>query len=270
MRYRVFSEADMINKSRDLIHAFMTRQMIPFAGLLDENFVWIGDYSSQYIQGKAAFLKTITTEIQMPPLELSEEEYTVLTHERHTWIIYGRCTITTNLGTQDVLSSGIHFTFVWKQIQNDMYLCLASASHVQDEQLQNLVSSTSGGSSATVPQARVFNQINADTLVHKGTSKIRIRDLAGNLHFLYPDEIVYANSKAKNCTIHTISGAELISCMPLNALEQTGFLRIHSRYLVNRSFVASIRRHKVKLTDNTILPVGKQRYNAIVRLLETS
>lgn len=269
MKYRIFSESDMIDKSRDLIHAFMTRQMLSFSGLLADDFVWIGDYSSQYIQGKNAFLKTIAEEIQMPPLELSEEEYAVLTHERHTWITYGRCVVTTNLETKQPLSSRIHFTFVWKQIKNDIYLLLASANHVQNEQPQEIIPAASGcTSTAPVPQARVFYDVSADTMMHKATQKIRIRDLSGNLHFLFPNEIVYANSKVKNCTIHTISGLELISCMPLNTLEQTGFLRIHSRYLVNRSFITSIRRYQVTLTDNTVLPVGKQRYNEIVTQLE--
>lgn len=264
MRYHIYSEADMIEKSRDLIHAFMGRQMLHFAGLLDEHFVWIGDYSSQYIQGKNAFLKTITDEIKLPPLELSAEEYRVLTHERHTWITYGRCTVTTNLEADQPLSNGIHFTFVWKQLKNDIYLLLAAANHVQDEQ----DAACKQFSNAAVLQARVFDHVKTDTIIHKGTPKIQIRSLSGNLYFLFPDEIVYAASKDKHCTIYTVSEMKIVSYMSLNTLEQTGFLRIHSRYLVNRSFITCIRRHEVTLVDKTVLPVGKQRYNEVVEMLK--
>ena len=267
LKYRTYSVSDIIDKSRTLIHAFMNRQVISFTALLDENFVWLGDSSSQYIQGRDAFLKTITDEIKMPPLELSQEEYTVLIHERHTWVSYGRCTVTSNIGTENLMSCGIHFTLVWKQVKDDMYLTLASATHVLDTQQQDIVPIIPDDSqNSSVPQARVFDHIKASELIHKNTPKIRIRDTSGNLHFLFPDEIIYAHSRGKDCTLHTVNG-EIISCMALNSLERPAFLRIHASYLVNRPCITSIHRYEVALIDGSKLPVGKARYNNIIKLL---
>ena len=37
-----YTEKDILDKSRELIHAFMNKQLLPFKNLLDENFVWVG------------------------------------------------------------------------------------------------------------------------------------------------------------------------------------------------------------------------------------
>lgn len=248
------------------MHAFMHRKMLQFTELLDEGFVWLGDYAAQYIQGRDAFLQTITTEITMPPLELSQEEYTILTHERHTWVSYGRCTVTTQTAPDTYIASGIHFTFVWKQEKDDIYLLMASANHVQDAQQQEAlpdITATSPVEQTTeVPQARVFDRISPELLTPQKAPKIRFRDNTGNLHFLYPDEIIYASSQNKLCTIHT-ADREFSGFKSLRSLEQPGFLRIHNRYLVNLSYLATIRRYQAKLTDGTALPIGRDRYKGV-------
>lgn len=266
MKYRVYSESDIIDKSRELIHAFMNRKMLSFAELLDKNFVWIGDYAAQYIQGRDAFLQTITAEFQMPPIELSREEYSILTHERHTWVSYGRCTVTAQTSPEHYVASGIHFNFVWKQEKDAIFLLMASANHVLDAQKQDMPldfpNPEAVPADKEIPQARVFDQIAPEDLTDKGTPKMRIRDITGNLHFLYPNEVLYANSNDKLCTIHTID-QEFCGIMSLRSLEQPGFLRIHSRYLVNLSYVTAIRRYAVTLTDGTSLPIGRDRYKEV-------
>ncbi len=259
MKYRVYTESDIIEKSRELIHAFMHRELISFTELLDEQFVWLGDYSSQYISGKDNFIKTIKEELLMPPLELSQEEYSILTHERHTWVSYGRCVVTTQIGDDSFLTSGIHFTFVWKQDKDNMLILMASANHVQDEQQQD-------PDALSIPQARVFDRVDPKMILRKDSKKLRLRDRTGNQHFLYPDEIIYVQSKDKYCTVYTAT-KEICDYRTIKSLEQPGFLRIHSRYLVNISYIASIRRYEVNLIDGRTLPIGKNRYMDIQKQL---
>lgn len=267
MRYRIYSESEMITKSRELIHTFMKRQMDFFTELLHPNFVWLGDYSYQYIKGKDNFLKTITSESTLPPLEFSQEEYSCLTHERHTWITYGRCLVTATLENDQKLASGIHFTFVWKQEENDMYLLQASANHVQDEQLQELPDNVSIlQNSDVIPQARVFDHVKPEVLSASDQQKLKVRDDHGSLHFLSASEIIYAQCSNKYCTIITDHGT-LTSYMPLKNLELDGFIRIHTSFLINKNYARSIKRYELTLRDGTTLPVGKERYKNIVEQL---
>ena len=73
--------------------------------------------------GIPAFLESVKTEMQELPVNITEEEYTLLSHEQHLWITYGR--FTANTGG---LAAKVHFTFVWKQTGNDLLLLHANAN----------------------------------------------------------------------------------------------------------------------------------------------
>lgn len=268
MKYHIYTESDIIQKSRTLIHAFMNRQMLSFKELLDENFVWIGDYKSQYIKGRETFMNTVSEEIMLPPLELTQEEYSILTHERHTWISYGRCTVTIHTGNNAFLSTGIHFTFVWKQDKDELLLCLASATHVQDDQNQSLPATDNPTVASDIPQARVFDQINPNVLSSINMPRICLKDDKKNLHFISPNEIIYAQSDNKYCTVYTLN-SQIYSYMPLHKLELPVFFRIHKQFVVNPSYVTSLRRYEVTLMNSVILPIGKEHFKGFQEVLKS-
>ena len=54
-----FTYQDVLNHSKDFVHALMNRDIIMFQYLLDDDFVWIGDYTNQYISGKEAFIHVL-------------------------------------------------------------------------------------------------------------------------------------------------------------------------------------------------------------------
>lgn len=247
-----YTEKNILDKSRELIHAFMNKQLLPFLELLDENFVWVGDYSSQYIQGRDKFLKTIESEGELPPLEISQEEYAMLTHERHTWVTYGRFIVTGRGVDGTSLSSGVHFTFVWKQEKEDLHLLHANACHIQNEQAPQ----------DQTPQARVLDRVNTEILSAGKMEKIRIKDLNGNIHFFFPGEIIYMKSDDKITTISTETDS-ITARVTLNEMEHPHFVRIHNSYLVNIRYIREICRYKATLSDGTQLPIGQTRYKEI-------
>ena len=253
MKKRTFTEKEILDKSRELMHAFMNRQLVPFKDILDEDFVWVGDYSSQYIQGRELFMKTVETEALLPPLQLSQEEYAVLTHERHTWVTFGRFTVTPYDTDGEQLSSKIHFTLVWKCNKDGMFLLHANACHVIDDPVPE---------AAPLPQARVFPEIDAEHPWGDKIDKIRIRDTNGRLHFFFPEEILYIKSCNKHCTVYTEHDS-IVSRMALNEINHPHFLRIHNSYLVNIRYIRQICRYEATLTDGTQLPIGKNRYKEI-------
>ena len=105
MKYRRYTAPEVVEQTREAIHLFIRKQIDPFVALLDENFVWIGDYEPLYMCGIPAFLESVKTEMQELPVNITEEEYTLLSHEQHLWITYGR--FTANTGG---LAAKVHFT----------------------------------------------------------------------------------------------------------------------------------------------------------------
>lgn len=76
-----FTYQDVLNHSKDFVHALMNRDIIMFQYLLDDDFVWIGDYTNQYISGKEAFIHVLKNVEVSGQLHISHEEYTLLTQE---------------------------------------------------------------------------------------------------------------------------------------------------------------------------------------------
>lgn len=246
----------ILNKSRELIHAFMNHRILPFTDLLHEDFVWVGDYTSQYIKGRDEFLKTIEAEVTLPPFKITQEEYSLLTHERMTWITYGRFTATTQDQGGAWLSSRIHFTLVWKQEKEKLSLLHANACHVLDEP-EILIHKS---------QARVFDKTTIETSSYEKIKKICIKDIEGNVHFLFPEEIIYIKSNDKLCSVHTKYGI-FTARTTLRKQECPELLRIHSRYLLNIRYLKEICRYQATLTNGTQLPIGKERYKKIQAII---
>lgn len=278
MKYRRYTEQEVLNKSRELIHAFLTRQIETFMDLLDENFVWIGDYNAQYTKGIPAFKELIKTESVLPPYDISQEEYSILTHEHYTWISYGRFTVAAQAEHDMLSSSKIHFTFVWKQHQNSLKLLLANATHVADAQVTRSVNSTDAAQpdsdtfftasaiEENSPQARVFDRLHIENLTNGDLTKIRIKSLDKKVHFLFPGEIMYIKSNDKVCTICTESDT-FEARTTLRDMQHPELLKLHRSYLVNKRYIKSIRRYQATLTDGTTIPIGKERYMEIQRQL---
>ena len=64
MKYRRYTAPEVVEQTREAIHLFIRKQIDPFVALLDENFVWIGDYEPLYMCGIPAFLESVKTEMQ--------------------------------------------------------------------------------------------------------------------------------------------------------------------------------------------------------------
>lgn len=256
MKYKCYSREMVEGKTREVIHLFSKRRFEDFMALLDPDFVWIGDYGQLYMKGIDAFTGSIESEQQQAAVRIVKEEYSVLAHERHLWVSYGRFTAVSDSQTAVMLESTVHFTFVWRQIGDALKLLHANASHVSNSDSPDAAHLFTPENPA--PQSRLFIPPAGQTLSNS-CSKIKIRDLSGRIHYLYPDSVLYIRSDNKISTLYTLAGI-LTSRIALNSLENEPFIRIHRTYLVNIDNILSICRYEATLTDGTKLPIGKQRY----------
>ena len=88
---------------------------------------------------------------------------------------YGRFTVSTHGQDGLLFMSKIHFTFVWQNDKDGLFLLHANACHVQDGQEQQMEEN----------QARIFDHVPAEVFTQEKIKKIRIKDLDGNVHFLF-------------------------------------------------------------------------------------
>ena len=76
MKYHRYTEQEVIDRTKEAIHYFISKQINPFLEMLDGDFVWVGDYEPLYMKGITAFLESVKEEIQEQlPISITEEEY---------------------------------------------------------------------------------------------------------------------------------------------------------------------------------------------------
>ena len=196
---------------------------------------------------------SVKTEMQELPVNITEEEYTLLSHEQHLWITYGR--FTANTGG---LAAKVHFTFVWKQTGNDLLLLHANANHAKPMP-------------QVTAQSKIFELPPEEKNISKKqeAKRLILRSLNGSIHYLQPKEIQYIKVDNNICEIVTRTGS--ISCrIALKELAAPPFIQLHKSYLVNTAYLQDISRYQATLSNGTVLPIGKERYMGIKHFLQES
>lgn len=247
MKRQSLSEKEIIEKTRETIGYFASRRMDAFTARLDRDFVWIGDYEGLFMKGLDRFLESVREEREHPGVLLIDEEYGVAAHERGLWVTYGR--FTALAGEQ---RARVHFTFVWRQAGDGLRLLHANANHAK---------------SLPETQAKMFEGPAVPR--EPAGQKLALRDLEGSIHYLSASDVLYIKAEDTVCRLVTTGG--VFCCrLPLRALDQPPFLRIHKSYLCNPAYVYSLRRYRIVLQNGAELPVGKERYSDVKLLLRQS
>ncbi|MEF9938915.1 MAG: LytTR family DNA-binding domain-containing protein [Clostridium sp.] len=253
MNTRHYTKRDIINMTQHIIHCFCEKNVEDFVSTLDEDFVWIGDYAPLYMRGRDNFLSTVQAELGAQSVSLSEEEYTLLAGERHLWVTYGRFTAASGSGHKRQ-ETKVHITFVWKQKADALKLILANATHVRE-----LPEESEHPDSLPVTQSTFFTR---NQTKYSSPEKRMFRDMSGNIHYLFLDEILYIEARDKLCTVFTENGS-FSTRSTLKEQEGSQFILIHRSYLVNITYIHEFHRYKVLLANGVQLPIGKERYMAL-------
>ena len=126
VKHRRYQPQEVIELTRAAIHAFTSRDMAGFDGLLDPDFSFVGDDAPLFLHGTEEFFNSTQNERKSPPVSITGEDYMLLAHENHLWVTSGRFQ-----AVSPPLRSAIHFTFVWRQREEALLLLHASAFHAR-------------------------------------------------------------------------------------------------------------------------------------------
>lgn len=259
-----FSEQEIIEKTKAVLHSFYSRDISAVVDLMDENCVWIGTYDSQYTYGKEAFIQATRSESKELAVSILQEEYALIFHEKKYSAVYGRYTVAGEEKDGTVLLAKVRLTFVWKQVGNTLLAVHIHCADSRDVPLQYHSSSLE-----SLPEnLGWFEYIRkVDTNSHQ-SGRVLLKDVRGLIHTLMPVEILYAEVHDKETAVYT--GAEcFLTKYPLRELERLCpfLLRTHKSYLVNPPYIKAIRRYTLTLQDQTELPVSKGQYMTVKKAL---
>lgn len=264
MAERKFSEQEIIEKTKTVLHSFYNRDIPAVVALMDEDCVWIGTYDSQYTYGKKAFLEETKPESKETAVQILQEEYGLLFHEKKYSAVYGRYTVAGEQDDGTVLLAKVRLTFIWKQVGDDLLAIHIHCADARDVPLQ-YESSKVEELSQTLSWFEYIRRI--DTQTHQA-ERVLLKDRNGLVHTLLPMEILYVKASDKESTVYT--GAEsFVTNYSLRELEgQCPFLlRTHKSYLVHPAYIKGIRRYSLTLQNGVELPVSKGQYMDIKKRL---
>lgn len=265
-KYKKYTNAEIIAKTRDTVYNFYKRHLDSSKQNMADNFMWIGSNDFQWAESLEEFVKMTEAESQEPPVQLSEEEFHILIHEKNVWVIYGRYTANVLLDDGTLLHAKVRGTYVWKQFDNEVKLIHIHRSHSQDIpiQLPAPIRQPFNG------ETGFFEYLKGIDYQAIGTSKIPFRDRSNNHHFLFPAEILYLKAGRQWCTVFTKNGSFDVrgGISEHEASLNGNFLRIHKSYLVNTQHVSTICRYHASLRSGEELPIGKERYMNIRKQLQ--
>lgn len=263
MKHRRYEAPEVIEMTRDAIHAFTKRDMERFCAYLDNDFTFIADDEPLYLQGVDDFIESTRVESQSPPVIIGEEEYTLLAHEKRLWVTFGRFSV-----SMPPMTANIHFTFVWRQREEKLLLLHANAAHARSAAVY------CAETESAVAQTHMFDPPHVRAALRSASDAPQVkrpyRDINGSIRYLTDNELQYVRINDKLCQFFVAGQAPFCVRTGLRALERPGFMVIHRSCLVNLSYVREICRYKATLLDGTELPVGKQYYLELKRTLSAA
>lgn len=263
-RNKEYTDEEIIDKTREHIHSFYDRDMEHVYDPLSKDFVWIGANKLQWTKGLEPFKNATLEESMEVPALISDEEYHILSRDRHLCIVYGRyaAQAVTEDGTD--LHASVRVTYIWRLVRDTLEILHIHGSNAQDVPIPLHAAATG--------DTGFFDYLRGIDYQAVGTEKIEFRDREGNHHFLFPGEVLYLKARRQWCTVYTRN-----SCFDIRGgiseFEQKlskDFLRIHKSYLVNIRMIDMVRRYTAVLQGGQELPVSKNRYTGIKETLRKS
>ncbi|MCC8027250.1 MAG: LytTR family transcriptional regulator DNA-binding domain-containing protein [Clostridium sp.] len=267
-KYRQYTEEEVIEKTRKHLHDFYERKMEPVTDNMTKDFVWIGAYEFQWGKSLEDFKKATIAESKEPSVRLSEEEFHILTQDRHTWVVYGRFSADALSAEGTLLHALVRVTYIWRQFKDDLKVIHIHCSHAQDVPLTLPAAATESFFGDT----GFFDYMREIDFKAVNTRKLQFRDRQSNHHFLFPSEVLYLKACRQWCTVFTQNGSFDVRGGISDFEEKLSehFLRIHKSYLVNIRHIDVVRRYNAVLRNGETLPISKDRYMSIKEFLKSS
>lgn len=264
MRKKLIPNNEIINLSKDVINSFYGRNIEKNIDYLAEDFMWIGAFDFQYTLSKTDFLGIVQSELNSNPFVMMDEEFFVLSKSTTSYVVCGKFKLFAQTNNELTIKTHTRMTIIWKYVGDELKIIHIHGSNAQDISLYD-----PNPSAKLHPANDFFSSI---TLLNIDDSeeKIGFRTIDGKYKYFLKSEIQYLEANMQSTFVHTIHGCTEISGLLLENSKKLpeNFYRIHKSYIVNCSLVSYIERYKATLSDDTKLPISKEKYINFREFLE--
>ena len=252
MGEHLFTKGDVLRSIEGLMRAAREGDE-DFRNLVDPDFTLMADYAHPESVEPLVLLSSTLRELVDPSVSIDDSDIWDVVHERGLWVVCGRMSI-----SNDITSSTLQVTMVWRQRGDGLMLLHVHASHPR---VLSAPGTVDVGSLGTM-RDQLFDTVPHYASMRSMPSDVRTeyRDVGGLVHFLADSEVICFEAKGKLCTVHAVGSEPFDVRATLKSMARPGFYQIHRSYLVNTSHITSIRRYVAVTRSGMEFPIGKERY----------
>ena len=263
----------IIQNSIDIITEYYRNHLDPFFAALSDDMLWIGPRQGQVLRGKHNILKAWSNEKTDLRFSLGAISVQSISTGRNNLEVLLEYNVYTHFpdGETDKHHQRMHLAWGYRREVIDgastilPRLCMINISNViSGLNEQNKIYATSRSESSLDAFHEELPEISSRTIF--------VHDSSGSSYFLNLSDIIWVEStdSGRHSIIHSLHGAYK-STERLRSIENQYsdfLLRCHTSYLINPSYVQTIKRFCVTMTDHSEIPIPEKKYTALRAMLK--
>ena len=253
--------AGLIAQSVNILNCYYKNDIQPFIDAMHEDIHWYGPCDGQIISSRKKLIETFSKENNTLTFELSDMKSQLLWKDKDSCEIVVTFLVDTFYPGNKVIRCNQRVLLNWRQVW------------IKDE----------NGKWKTEPRIRtcfIANAIPMDSrdviypihftetpvadqfILPAAAKRISFKGKDNSLLYLAENELVYIKSDGHFTTLHclhdTFESSEAITTLEERFPDL--LIRVHKSYLINPSFLKTLRRYEAEMTEGSCIPVSSRRY----------
>lgn len=257
----------IIQKSIDIIVRYYNNDLSGWFDAADEDVLWYGPAKGQFLRGKASVIEAWGKEKTPLTFTLGTIEAVSASTGAGSCEVILTYNVTTHYpsGADIPFYQRLHLTWCERKSRDKddtivkipkiliVNICNPLSQHENDSIYPNHLDR--------------FYPLKTGIDMYKMGRRLKLHGTDKSLKFPISDSILYFEScrNASHSTVYTTDSCFEVteSIVAIEREYPDLFLRIHSSYLINPYYVKEIRRLKVMMSNNKLLPVPEKKFTAI-------
>ncbi|MBR1673205.1 MAG: LytTR family transcriptional regulator DNA-binding domain-containing protein [Fretibacterium sp.] len=260
------------NLSADLILRYYDNDVKPILEHMDNDALWYGPAEGQFMRGRRTMIEAWAAEGRPLTFTVGNLKTTALSSGPSLCVVVLAYSVVTHYpsGNDLTLNQRLALTWCERTLRDEQ----GKRVRVPRILLCDITNPHPKSAEDTIYPVHFEQVVSGLMDVPLRGERLVFRGIGSTEYYLFSGSILWGEScaKGRRCLLHLADGSEAevaASVGNIAAAYPSLFLRCHSSYFVNPSYVKNLRRFAVTMMSGAELPVPEKSYTAFKRALKT-
>lgn len=251
--------------SLHIVEEYYHNNTAPFFSCIDDNFIWIGPATHQYIEGKQALLDAFAREHNTLSFHMSQISSKLISGGSYACEVLLKFVVHTYYPSGYITMHNQRFTMFWKKIKcekTSQWKC--ALMHISNGMEIDKRDNIYPLHLDEFETGQLYNHF--DNLSEQRKERLIVKGVDYSTYYIEYKDIQYVCAgKGKFSDIHTANGVIRVRLMihQLCYLLPQQFYRPHRSYLVNIFEITTLSKKQIILKDGTHIPIPAKKYTQV-------